>query len=225
MTSTADSGRGAIPTNQWQYLRAGFALEAGDAASRVQLGLRDAVEERWGHDADVPPDREGLRQDAMHAVGYLADFGRWVLEEDPEEAYNHLLLMAAAEAALPLWKALAERGAWRYEPKEGARESVLRTLDEEQAKKIRRLARRVIKSGSAVDAPVRQFVATVHAHLGELAEELRAAGEEELAQMVREVEENLGRRTAVLEDTVELWRSFQASRSTKTRAMADSAES
>jgi hypothetical protein len=160
----------------------------------------------------------------MHAVGYLADFGRWVLEEDPEEAYNHLLLMAAAEAALPVWRALAERGVWRFEPKEGARESVLRTLDEEPAERIRRVARLAFELGTAVDLPIRQFVAMVHTHLGELAEELRVAGEDELARMVREVEEHLARRIAALEETAELWRSYQESRSPRALAMAGSGE-
>jgi len=59
MKSTGDGGRGAIPRDRWKHLRVGFALETGDAASRVQLAVRDAVEERWGAGAEVPPDRDG----------------------------------------------------------------------------------------------------------------------------------------------------------------------
>jgi len=113
---------------------------------------------------------------------------------------------------------------WSYEPKDGARESVLRTLDEAQAARIRRIAREVFTSGTAVDAPVRQFVATVRSHLQDLAEELRAAGETELGRMAEDVEERLGRRIEGLEETAELWRSYQASRSPKALAMAGSGE-
>lgn len=216
MSTTTERRRQTIPDNRFEHLRVGFALEAGDAAALVQLAIQQAVESRDEPAVDV----DGLREDAMHALGYLVGFGQVVFGEEIEEVRSQLLLAAAAEAVLPLWRDLSRAGTWRYDPKAGARESVLRSLGSEVAERIRETAARVFEDGTAVDAPARHFVVTVLAHLEQLAGELREAGEEELAVRIDEVVVQLDRRVAAADEIAELWCRYEASRQLGAAALA-----
>lgn len=215
MSLRSDSQREAIPSDRFEHLRVGFALEAGDGAARVQLEMQRLL----GESGSGSVDRDGLREDAMHALGYLVGFGQAVFGEDMEEVRSQLLLAAAAEAALPVWKVLSEAGTWRYDPKAGARESALRGVGGEAAEKVRQIAAEVFQNGTAIDAPARQFVVTMTAHLEQLAGELREAGETDLAARLDDVVRRLDRRAAAADEIAELWCRFQVSRS-KPRAAA-----